>query len=70
MHGTLALQQIGIFRMLVDIGFDEGALRDDLQALGSNLIQRALHQRRAGAFAAEFRGTSVWMKVMTPSDIL
>ena len=41
--------------MLVDIGFDEGALRDDLQALGPNLIQRALYQRRAGAFAAEFR---------------
>src|ERR1700691_4771047 len=54
MHGTLALQQIGVFGMLVDIGFDEGALRDDLQALGPNLIQRALHQRRTGV-TAEFR---------------
>src|ERR1700689_4529070 len=55
MHGTLALQQIGVFGMLVDIGFDEGALRNDLQALGPNLIQRALHQRRTGAFATQFR---------------
>ena len=41
--------------MLVDIGFDEGALRDDLQALGANLVQRALDQLRADTFAAEFR---------------
>src|SRR5580692_7887023 len=55
MRGTLPFQQISVFGVLVDIGFDEGALRDDLQALGANLIQRALDQLRADTFTAEFR---------------
>jgi hypothetical protein len=49
----LAFQEIGILWMLVDIGFDERALRDDFQPFSSNLIQRALDQYRADTFTAQ-----------------
>src|ERR1700719_2907786 len=35
---ALALQEIRIFRMLLDIGFDERALGDHLQSPGAHLV--------------------------------
>jgi len=46
--------QIRVFRMLVDIAGDEGALRHYLQAMRSRDLQQAARQLRTDALAAKF----------------
>src|SRR5260370_6498915 len=52
---ALILQEIRIFRVLFNIGFDERALGDRLQAFGAHLVERALDQPRADTLAAKLR---------------
>ena len=54
--GGLSLQQIGIIRVFADPALHERTLRDHLQTIGPDLVQRALDQFRADALAAEFGG--------------
>ena len=51
-----ALAQVGVFRMLFDIGLGEGAQRVDLQSLFARRIEHAADQRRADAATLELLG--------------
>ena len=62
-----SLAQVGVFRMLFDVGLCEGAQRVDLQALAASDIEHAADQRRADAAPSSALGTSVWSIVSTPS---
>src|SRR6185437_2119464 len=50
------LQQIGVFRVPLDIALREGAHRDDLQPLAAGDVEDAADQRRADAAALERLG--------------
>src|SRR6476646_2488939 len=49
-------QQIGVFRVPLDIALREGADRDDLQSLTAGGVENTADQRRAGAAALERLG--------------
>src|SRR5579863_1238918 len=53
--GCSFLQKIRIFAVLVDIGFDEGTLRNHFHAFAAHLIECTLDQLRADPLATEFR---------------
>jgi hypothetical protein len=52
----LGFQQVGVISVLLDIGFDERALRDDLQTVGTHLVERALDQFRGDTLAPSSGG--------------
>ena len=49
-----SLQKSRIFGVLVDVTLHERALGDQLEAFTAHLVERALHQFRPDALAAEF----------------